>query len=414
MQLLPFFLFWWHFSEPGLFSTQADGGDMKCIVFTRRLDLFGSWAFNVCLRRALQLLVSSGFLGRCGTSRLIWSIINRLGWGISILPSFLLRSHQKNGRTRAVCQLLAAILDDEKLPPVTYVVGGNECKVSCLAQFFMANSFCLPQIIPKVQQEISELFDGGFLNFTFTQKDCFWRRATWHCSLIMCWLGQTTRRYASNPDVVLFHLAIFLPWHHCCCTWTLFGCLSIWNSRCCLFFWIHYMMILQEQKFRHRTHHSSAKSNYRQIWMAFTWGGWRIRQSASSQKQALANFARSHREDCLLSKGDWRSMSSLIAAVQRTYGRREQFPLSLPHLSLQKALMFLVVDWFCVPWQHWVNSAVGFSRRELLGVGLPFPSISEALILQCHPCNMYNLEVRVCVLGVAFRRFENQRFEKER
>jgi len=33
-------------------------------------------------------------------------------------------------RTRAVCQLLAAILDDEKLPPVTYVVGGNECKVS--------------------------------------------------------------------------------------------------------------------------------------------------------------------------------------------------------------------------------------------------------------------------------------------
>lgn len=103
--------------------------------------------------------------------------------------------------------------------------------------------------------------------------------------------------------------------------WTLFGCLSIWNSRCCLFFWIHYMMILQEEKFRHRTHHSSAKSNYREIWMAFTWGGWRIRQSASSQKQALANFARSHREDCLLSKGDWRSMSSLIAAVQRTYGQ---------------------------------------------------------------------------------------------
>lgn len=92
---------------------------------------------------------------------------------VSSLPSFLLRSHQKNGRTRAVCQLLAAILDDEKLPPVTYVVGGNECKVSCLAQFFMANSFCLQQIIPKVQQEISELFDGGFLNFTFTQKDCF-------------------------------------------------------------------------------------------------------------------------------------------------------------------------------------------------------------------------------------------------
>lgn len=105
--------------------------------------------------------------------------------------------------------------------------------------------------------------------------------------------------------------------------------------------------------------------------MAFTWGGWRIRQSASSQKQALANFARSH-EDCLLSKGDWRSMSRLIAAVQRTLGRREQFPLSLPHLSSQKALMFLVVDWFCVPWQHWVNSAVGFSPRELLGVGLPF------------------------------------------
>lgn len=75
-----FFLFWWHFSEPGFCSTQADGGDMKCIVFTRRLDLFGSWAFNVCLRRALQLLVSSGFLVRCGTSRLIWSIINRLGW----------------------------------------------------------------------------------------------------------------------------------------------------------------------------------------------------------------------------------------------------------------------------------------------------------------------------------------------
>lgn len=129
---------------------------------------------------------------------------------VSILPSFLLRSHQKNGRTRAVCQLLAAILDDEKLPPVTYVVGGNECKVSCLAQFFMANSFCLPQIIPKLQQEISESFGRGFLNFTFTQKDCFWRRGTWHCSLIMCCFGQTTKRYASNPDVVLFLPAIFL------------------------------------------------------------------------------------------------------------------------------------------------------------------------------------------------------------
>ena len=276
----------------------------------------------------------------------------------------------------------------------------------------MANSFCLPQIIPKVQQEISESFGRGFLKFTFTQKDCFWRKRTWRCSLIMCCFGQMTRGYASNPDVVLFHLAIFLPWHHCCCRWTLF--VFQFETQGVAFFWIPYVMILQEEKFRHRTHHSSAKSNYRQIWMAFTWGGWRIRQSASSQKQALANFARSHREDRLLSKGDWRSMSRLIAAVQRTYGRREQCPLSLPHLSSQKALMFLVVDWFCVPWQHWVNSAVGFSPRELLGVGLPFPSISEALILQCHPCNMYNLEVRVCVLGVAFRCFENQRFETER
>lgn len=82
-----FFLFWWHFSEPEFCSTQADGGDMKCIVFTRRLDLFGSWAFYVCLRRALQLLVSSGFLGRSGTSRLIWSIINRLGFGWEYLVS---------------------------------------------------------------------------------------------------------------------------------------------------------------------------------------------------------------------------------------------------------------------------------------------------------------------------------------
>lgn len=81
------FLFWWHFSEPEFCSTQADGGDMKCIVFTRRLDLFGSWAFYVCLRRALQLLVSSGFLGRSGTSRLIWSIINRLGFGWEYLVS---------------------------------------------------------------------------------------------------------------------------------------------------------------------------------------------------------------------------------------------------------------------------------------------------------------------------------------
>ena len=64
-----FFGFWWHFSEPGLCSTQADGGDMKCIVFTRRLDLFGSWAFNVCLRRALQPLVSSGFLVTCRKCR---------------------------------------------------------------------------------------------------------------------------------------------------------------------------------------------------------------------------------------------------------------------------------------------------------------------------------------------------------
>ena len=64
-----FFWFWRHFSEPGLCSTQADGGDMKCIVFTRRLDLFGSWAFNVCLRRALQPLVSSGFLVTCRKCR---------------------------------------------------------------------------------------------------------------------------------------------------------------------------------------------------------------------------------------------------------------------------------------------------------------------------------------------------------
>ena len=179
-------------------------------------------------------------------------------------------------------------------------------------KIFMANSFCLQQIIPKMQQEISESFSRGFLKFTFTQMDCFWRWGTWRCSLIICCFGQTTRRCASNPDVV--HPAIFLPWHHYRCRWTLFGCLSIWNSRCCLFFWIH-CMILQDENFRHRTHHSSAKSNYLQIWMAFTWGGWRIRQSASSQKQALANFARSHREDCLLSKSDWRSMSSLIAAV---------------------------------------------------------------------------------------------------
>lgn len=103
-------------------------------------------------------------------------------------------------------------------------------------KIFMANSFCLQQIIPKMQQEISESFSRGFLKFTFTQMDCFWRWGTWRCSLIICCFGQTTRRCASNPDVVLFHPAIFLPWHHYRCRWTLFGCLSIWNSRCCLFF----------------------------------------------------------------------------------------------------------------------------------------------------------------------------------